>query len=377
MRATRRTVRTAAIATGAIAALALPAGAAFADSPTAPSDRPDTQTQPQSPFDDSKKDDGESKKKDEDGEKKDEDTKKEEDTKKKDGETKDGETKDDTKKDDDTKNDVRSFVKSVKLADGSSVAKVFKLGKNHYEAEIWANGAKLDTLVAKGASATGQNNGLYVVLNPDGTVTSWVDGGKKKDEKKDESNKKKDESKKKDDKKSDVVSSAKITMPDGRIAKLIKTGNGPRVEISMPNGNFLGAIDLRNPSALNDGWTYKIVDAGKGGYKFVVIDGRNGGNSWVYDFSGTLIEKYTVEKDEKKDQKREHKKDGRKQPSRDIVVDRTTTGVVPKGGVKAGAEGVQDGSSAPAPMLAAGGGLAAAGAAGLGFAMLRRRGHQR
>ncbi|MGW8331303.1 hypothetical protein ACWGLE_25805 [Streptomyces sp. NPDC055897] len=359
MRATRRTIRTAAIATGAIAALALPAGAAFADSPAAPSPS-DAQTQPHGqPGDETPKPDVLPGK--DDGSK-----------------TDDGSKKGDARKDDagkgdkkdDAQKDVRSFVKSVKLADGS-VAKVYKLGQNHYEAEIWANGSKLDTLVAKGASAVGQNNGLHVVLDPDGTFSSWVDGGKKKDEKKDEKKddkrdeRKKDE-RKQDDRKSDVVSAVKMTMPDGRIAKLIKTGNGPRVEISMPNGSFLGAIDLKNPSALNDGWTYKIVNAGKGVYKFVVIDGKNGGNSWVYDFSGKLIEKYTVQKDDKKTRPHHDPK----------TADRTAAGVVPKGGVKAGAEGVSNGSSDQTPMLAAGGGLAAAGAAGLGFAMLRRRGDQ-
>ncbi|MFI6689952.1 hypothetical protein [Streptomyces sp. NPDC050485] len=353
MRATRRTLRTAAIATGAIAALALPAGAAFADSPTAPSD---PQTQPQvQPGDETPKPEVLPGK---DDVKKDDESKKDDDAKKKGDDAKKDETKKDDAKKDDTKKELRSFVKSVKLADGS-VAKVFKLGQNHYEAEIWANGSKLDTLVAKGASANGQNNGLYVVLNPDGTVTSWVEGGKKDDgRKKDE--KKRDN--KKDDKSSDVVSSVKITMPDGRIAKLIKAtkSSGPRVEISMPNGNVLGSIDLKNPSALNDGWTYKIVNAGNGVYKFVVIDGKSGGNSWVYDFNGKLIEKYTVQKDGKKKQQQ----------------DKTATGVVPKGGVKAGAEGVSNASSDQTPMIAAGGGLAAAGAAGLGFAMLRRRGSQ-
>ncbi|MFD7168838.1 hypothetical protein [Streptomyces violascens] len=375
MRATRRTIRTAAIATGAIAALALPAGAAFADSPTAPSDQqgrqqvlPGTEDPKQDPKgqvlpgkDDEKKDDEKK------GDTKKDESKKDESKK---GETDKGEKKDESKKDDskdDSKKDVRSFVKSVKLADGS-VAKVYKLGQNHYEAEIWANGSKLDTLVAKGASATGQNNGLYVVLNPDGTVTSWVEGGKKDESKKKDQSKKderrddrKKDERKKDGKKSHVISSVKITMPDGRIAKLIKTTDGPRVEISMPNGNFLGAIDLKDPSALNDGWTYKIVNAGKGVYKFVVIDGKNGGNSWVYDFNGKLIEKYTVQKDGKKQQ----------QPVK------TAVGVVPKGGVKAGAEGVSGASSDQTPMIAAGGGMAAAGAAGLGFAMLRRRGDQR
>ncbi|MCI3933052.1 hypothetical protein [Streptomyces sp. AN091965] len=48
-------------------------------------------------------------------------------------------------------------------------------------------------------------------------------------------------------------------------------------------------------------------------------------------------------------------------------VSRTTA---PKGGVRAGTEGLRD-SGNPA-FLAAGGAMAAAGAAGLGFAMLRR-----
>ncbi|MBX7469205.1 hypothetical protein K1Y80_24425 [Streptomyces sp. MAG02] len=375
MRATRRTLRTAAIATGAIAALALPAGAAFADSPAAPSTAPsDAQPQPQphgQAGDETPKPDVLPGK--DDGAKKDDESKKDDakkDDAKKDDATKDGvDQRGKGDKKDDTQTNVRSFVKSVKLADGS-VAKIYKLGQNHYEAEIWANGSKLDTLVAKGSSAVGQNNGLHVVLDPDGTFSSWADGDKKKDEKKKDD--KRDERKKDERKKSDVISAVKITMPDGRLAKLIKTSNGPRVEISMPNGTFLGTIDLKDPSALNDGWTYKIVNAGKGFYKFVVIDGRSGGNSWVYDFGGKLIEKYTVQKDGKK-----------KQPQRDTntadrkPADRTTTTVVPKGGVKAGAEGVSGESSDQAPMLAAGGGLAAAGAAGLGFAMLRRRDSRR
>ncbi|MFG3285462.1 hypothetical protein [Streptomyces sp. NPDC048111] len=370
MRATRRTLRAAAIATGAVAALALPAGAAFADSPAAPSDgqtrpsdRPDADAarhKEQVPpgTDDAKKDDAKK------------------DDAKKDGQNAKG----------DGDKDVRSFVTSVKLADGS-VAKVYRLGQNHYEAEIWADGAKLDTLVAKGASATGQNNGLHVVLNPDGTVTSWIDGGKKDDKK--DGEKKKEEERKGDDTKdertkSGVVSSVRITMPDGRAAQLLKTSHGPRVEIAQTNGNALSTLDLSHPSVFHDGWTYKIVDAGKGFYKFVVIDGRNGGNSWVYDFGGRLIEKYTVQKDQKDQKQQTDQKDGKKQQSqrtqqaqRELpTADRAVTGVVPKGGVKAGAEGVEGASSDQAPLLAAGGGLAAAGAAGLGFAMLRRRGEQ-
>ncbi|MFD9911029.1 hypothetical protein [Streptomyces sp. NPDC059063] len=47
-----------------------------------------------------------------------------------------------------------------------------------------------------------------------------------------------------------------------------------------------------------------------------------------------------------------------------------TESVTPRGGVKAGADGLKDGGN-PA-FLVAGGGMAAAGAAGLGFAMMRR-----
>ncbi|MGW5866165.1 hypothetical protein ACWFRJ_28715 [Streptomyces sp. NPDC055239] len=69
----------------------------------------------------------------------------------------------------------RAYVRTAKLADGST-AKIYKLGQNHYQADIYAKGVKLDTLDANGKSATGQNNGLHVVLNPDGTIKSWVDG---------------------------------------------------------------------------------------------------------------------------------------------------------------------------------------------------------
>ncbi|MEV0317371.1 hypothetical protein ACIBKX_22835 [Streptomyces sp. NPDC050658] len=74
--------------------------------------------------------------------------------------------------------DKRVYVRTAKLADGST-AKIYKLGKNHYQADIYAKGTKLDTLDANGKSATGQNNGLYVVLNPDGTIKSWVENGTK------------------------------------------------------------------------------------------------------------------------------------------------------------------------------------------------------
>ncbi|MFB6810555.1 hypothetical protein [Streptomyces sp. NPDC056387] len=217
MRSTRRTtLRTAAVCVGTAAVLAFPAGSAFADSPAAP--QPAVKPNP-----------------------------------------------------------ARVFVTTVKLADGS-IAKVYKIGDDHFEADVHAGSTKRDTLVSKGDATTyGQSNGLHVVLQPNGTVTSWMEGGPKP--------------------KPGVKreSSVRITMPDGRIAKLVDGPDGKRVVISTPNGNRLAAIDLKNPSAQNDGWTYRIVRDGKR-VKFVVIDGKGGGSSWVYRFDGKLIEKYTAER---------------------------------------------------------------------------------
>ncbi|MGW8780506.1 hypothetical protein ACWGNM_20965 [Streptomyces sp. NPDC055796] len=254
----------------------------------------------------------------------------------------------------------RAFVTTVKLADGS-IAKVYKIGNGHFEAEVFSGSTKLDTLVSKGGKpAYGQNNGLHIVLQPNGTVTSWVEGEQKPTPKPEPTPKPlvKPKHEGKQGKESKKETSVRITMPDGRIAKLIDGPNGKRVEISMPNGNLLGTIDLKHPSAQNDGWTYRIVQDGKR-VKFVVIDGKGGGSSWVYGFDGKLIEKYAAERPKAA------------KPAGDRV-DR----VVPKGGVKAGVEGAGTGSGAAAgdtPMLvAAGGGMAAVGAAGLGFALLKR-----
>ncbi|MFD9373908.1 hypothetical protein ACFWA6_40275 [Streptomyces sp. NPDC060020] len=323
MRTTRRTtLRTAAVVAGAATVLALPVGSAFADSPAVPEPEvlpgieqpavdPSVEPPVEPPVEPTPR----------------------------------PTTPPVTPK---PKPSVRAYVTTVKLPDGS-VAKVYKIGDSHFEADILAGSTKLDTLVSKGgAAAYGQNNGLHVVLQPNGTVTSWMEGAPKPKPKPDvEKDVRKDVRKE---------SSVRVTMPDGRIAKLVDGPNGKRVEISMPNGNALGTIDLKRPGTQNDGWTYKLVQDGKR-VKFVVVDGKGGGNSWVYDFSGRLIEKYTVDP-VKKDEKRDRKRDVR---------------VVPKGGVKAGAEGVGPTEGESPVLVAAGGSMASAGAAGLGFALLRRR----
>lgn len=70
----------------------------------------------------------------------------------------------------------RVLVATPTLADGVTTAKVYRLAFNHYQADVLVDGVRIDTLVANGRAAYGENNGLHVALKPDGQVTSWVDG---------------------------------------------------------------------------------------------------------------------------------------------------------------------------------------------------------
>ncbi|MFF8357525.1 hypothetical protein ACF063_29200 [Streptomyces chartreusis] len=76
----------------------------------------------------------------------------------------------------------RGYVTTVKLADEVSRAKVYKTGKDRYEAEIWAEGAKYGTLYTQGMPTHAQHNGLHVTLRPDGRVSSWVERAEPKPE---------------------------------------------------------------------------------------------------------------------------------------------------------------------------------------------------
>ncbi|WP_420080115.1 hypothetical protein ACN6AT_17785 [Streptomyces sp. JL4002] len=174
---------------------------------------------------------------------------------------------------------VRVHVTDVKLADGS-VAKVYRTGSHRFEADIFSGATRLDTLVSAGGGvAYGRDNGLHVVLHTNGTVTSWTEGAPKpapKPESRPES---------------DVT--ARIVLPDGHVARLADGRNGKSAEILLPGGKVLGRIDLKHPRVQHAGWTYELVRDG-GSVKFVVVDGKGGGASRVYDFGGKLIEKYAV-----------------------------------------------------------------------------------
>ncbi|WP_199552447.1 hypothetical protein [Streptomyces sp. N35] len=70
----------------------------------------------------------------------------------------------------------REHVRNDTLADGS-MARVYKLSANHWQAVVSSGpgAASIGTLDANGRAASGENNGLHVVLSPDGLLTSWVD----------------------------------------------------------------------------------------------------------------------------------------------------------------------------------------------------------
>ncbi|MGW6568236.1 hypothetical protein [Streptomyces sp. NPDC054975] len=330
MRATRRTIRTAAIATGTVAALALPTAGAFAaDQPTPAAVTHDDQS---NESDQSNQSDQSARPESTDDQ--------------------GGQDQDQQKQGDPVVG--RIFVQSYKLADGS-VAKVFMTTPQDYQAEIWAGGTLIDTLTTSGQPAYGQNNGLHVVLQPDGTVSSWLDNAPKPDPK--PTPKPRPKPTPKPAPKPAPHADARITMPDGNVAKFYKKAR--RVEVSTPKGHRLATLGPKNPVAAHKGWTYKVVDAGKGQYKFVVIDTpRQGGNSWVYDFHGKLVEKYRAQKGTA----------GKKVTTSTVV----PQGALPQGAAKAGVENVAD-SSHEATLVGAGGGLAALGAAALGFALYHRR----
>ncbi|MDX2562602.1 hypothetical protein PV371_23515 [Streptomyces sp. TX20-6-3] len=237
MRVTRRSARTAAVATaavatGAVAALLLPAAGAFAAD--GPDRGPDPAPAP-------------------------------------------------------TSSDRSVLWRNVDLADGS-LAKVYQDGPGRFSAEIYAGGSLIDTLTSTdGRPAYGQNNGLHVVLRPDGTVRSWVETAPRPDPQP-----------KKTARPAGAevaLPDAKVTLPDGNVARLFKSTTWPRIELTRQNGRSLGSLDLKHPTAAHHGWTYKLVDAGGHRYELAAIDTpRQGAGSWVYDFQGRLVGKYVAQK---------------------------------------------------------------------------------
>lgn len=70
----------------------------------------------------------------------------------------------------------RTLLKSLSLADGVSTAKVYRMGKGAYQADILAaDGARATTLTSRdGVTDVGASGELHAALDPAGRLTSWV-----------------------------------------------------------------------------------------------------------------------------------------------------------------------------------------------------------
>ncbi|MFZ3472862.1 hypothetical protein ACODT3_12020 [Streptomyces sp. 4.24] len=70
----------------------------------------------------------------------------------------------------------RTLVKSLALADGVSTAKVYRVAKDAYQAEVLGpDGAKAATLTSRaGATGFGDAGRLHLALRADGRLSSWV-----------------------------------------------------------------------------------------------------------------------------------------------------------------------------------------------------------
>ncbi|WP_093617696.1 hypothetical protein [Streptomyces indicus] len=72
----------------------------------------------------------------------------------------------------------RAYIKTVKLASKGHTAKVYKLGKTCFQADVLYGGKKIATINAFGKTANANLNGLHVSLTKTGKVSSWVEKGK-------------------------------------------------------------------------------------------------------------------------------------------------------------------------------------------------------
>ncbi|MFD6935215.1 hypothetical protein ACFWAP_03535 [Streptomyces goshikiensis] len=69
----------------------------------------------------------------------------------------------------------RVLLKSLSLADGVSTARVYRVAKNAYQADILRDGETVATLTSRdGVPARGDAGELHAALRPDGRLSSWV-----------------------------------------------------------------------------------------------------------------------------------------------------------------------------------------------------------
>ncbi|WP_371528132.1 hypothetical protein OG302_20675 [Streptomyces sp. NBC_01283] len=339
MRATRRTFRTAAIATGAIAALAVPTTAAFAaDAPSNPQgqvaagDRPgasdqDGNGQDQTDQDHTDKDQTDNGQKDKDQADKDQ--------------TDQDKTDQDKSKDPETPKPGSWESKgTTDLGKGWSAKVDVNASARSAKAAVTLNGKAKGSLEAYINPKTTKIDGNTFKLSADGTITRT--GAKPVPPK--------PQPKPKPDHKRHLVHQYTNLGGTGFDAKVYKTKAGYEADMIAKStdtgkkvvwdtikqsghkpayGQHNGAHFVLNPDGTMKGWT----------------EGKTHGNG--------------------------NTGHGQK-PQVQVQPKNGASHVVPKGGVKAGADGMSPAGDS-APLMAAGGGMAALGAAGLGFALYRRK----
>ncbi|MBT2448227.1 hypothetical protein J7F03_14275 [Streptomyces sp. ISL-43] len=71
---------------------------------------------------------------------------------------------------------ARTLVKTISLADGVSTAKVYRVAKGAYQADVLGpDGSKAATLASRdGATGFGDAGRLHLALQADGRLSSWV-----------------------------------------------------------------------------------------------------------------------------------------------------------------------------------------------------------
>ncbi|MFJ5675842.1 hypothetical protein [Streptomyces sp. NPDC093097] len=72
--------------------------------------------------------------------------------------------------------DGGTYVRTVKLADGVSVAKIYRMGPGHFRAEGFAYGSSFGSIEATQAEpyVAGNLNGLITALSSQGELVSWI-----------------------------------------------------------------------------------------------------------------------------------------------------------------------------------------------------------
>ncbi|WP_369358363.1 hypothetical protein [Streptomyces sp. cg2] len=380
LRTRRRNALRAAAASAAVAAVVLgPASAAFAES-SAPDAAQQTALNAPQPQREGKQSEGGTEKKDSakgvSGQGKDQDDsqgrvkadgaqdgrsgdrKKSEDQAKDDTKPKDARSKGEEPKDAKGEKPEGEYVRTVKLIDGS-IAKVYKTGRSVYRADIYADGFKIGEVKAVDGTGSGEHNGLYIVLNQRGEVTSFVPADRTAGP-------------------GTCTVSKTVHVGAGLNAILTNSSKGLQVYYKSVDDTGAGDPEVVLDLVLDSkhlelphsaGYFAKISGAGTASPKLLYK--TQGGDAPVVSVDFPKLPKgCAIAPAGAKRISDNVKPAGGATNAGAIKVSGGQTKVVPQGGVAAGAENVAAADNTT--LVASGGALAMLSAAGLGYALLRR-----